>query len=111
MRISVPAKEQHLEDQHASGPNARTPSIPGQNILAHDRLNLEQQESTDEDCRGKQQDRDAMYERLVHGLIRLVLRRLAARNISKSDCRMTLTLRFSEPVGASPGPEFAREVT
>ena len=66
MCISVPAKEQHLEDQHAGGPNPRAPSIPRQYILTHDWLNLEQQESADEDSRGKEQDSDTMGECSVH---------------------------------------------
>ena len=71
MRICIAAKQQHLEYQHASSPNARTTSEPRQNVFAHDRLNLEKQKGAYENGRCKQQDCNAVRECVVHRRTRL----------------------------------------
>ena len=44
VRVGVAAQQQHLEEQHAGRPDARPAAEPGQDVLADERLHLEEQE-------------------------------------------------------------------
>lgn len=47
MRVGVSSEEEQLENQHARRPYSRATAKPRQNVLAHDRLDLEEQECTE----------------------------------------------------------------
>ena len=49
MGVGITAHQEHLEKQQASRPHTRPAAKPRQDILANERLNLEQQESSDKD--------------------------------------------------------------
>jgi hypothetical protein len=53
MRIQITAKQHALEKQHCRGPHRRPATKPGQDRLAHHRLNLEQQKRADKDGEAK----------------------------------------------------------
>jgi hypothetical protein len=52
MRICISAQEEDLEEKHASGPDRRCASEPGQNIPGDDWLDLKQQKGTEKDRKG-----------------------------------------------------------
>ncbi len=66
MCVGVSTEQQHLEDQHASCPDARTATVPGQDVFAHDRLDLKEQKRAHKNGQCKEKDRDAMGQRFVH---------------------------------------------
>ncbi len=47
MRIGVAPHQQHLEKHHAGGPDAEAAAKPRQDVLAHERLHLEQEKGSD----------------------------------------------------------------
>ena len=48
VRIQVAAHQEHLEEKKATGPDARGTSEPGQDVVGEEGLDLEQQESAQE---------------------------------------------------------------
>ena len=54
MRISVAAEEQGLEEQHAGGPDCRCAAKPGEDKLADQGLDQEEQESAQQHHRTEQ---------------------------------------------------------
>jgi hypothetical protein len=49
MGVSIATQQQHLKKQDTGGPDRRAPAEPGENGLADDRLDLEQQKCARED--------------------------------------------------------------
>jgi hypothetical protein len=52
MRVGISSEEEQLEDQHAGGPYSGATAEPRQNGLAHDRLDLKEQEGTEKNRAG-----------------------------------------------------------
>src|ERR1035437_5884801 len=76
MRIRVAAQQQHLEEQHAGGPNPGAAAEPRQDILADKWLNLEQQEGP-----GKNGQRMDSHSRILPAAPLQCQRQLAAKRM------------------------------
>ena len=59
VRVSVPAQQRHLEEEHAARPDRGGTAEPGQNQLGYERLHLKKQEGAEQDGRREEQCRDA----------------------------------------------------
>src|SRR6478735_4571929 len=69
MRIGIASEQQRLEEHHRHRPHRRRAAEPRQHHLGEQRLHREQQQRTDEDCRGiDDQDQPVpAFGRLVRG--------------------------------------------
>ena len=48
MGVGITGEEQHLEEKHADGPDTGTSAEPGENVFTDERLDLEKEESAEE---------------------------------------------------------------
>ena len=59
MRVSIPAQQGHLEEEHAARPDRGRSAEPRQNQLGNERLHLEEQKRAEQNGRRKEQRRNA----------------------------------------------------
>ena len=59
MRVSIPAQQGHLEEEHAARPDRGRSAEPRQNQLGNERLHLKEQKRAELDGRREEQRRDA----------------------------------------------------
>ena len=58
MRVSIPAQQGHLEEEHAARPDRGGTAEPGQYELGDQGLHLKEQKRAEQNGRGEEQRRD-----------------------------------------------------